>query len=88
MVKCGCDRGRHRDGGQLQGWLDMTEVSGWILRVINFSGEVLDSLNACNHFDTSQILTTAKILRYLQVVEGLKPSTCNICNLAPSPFCN
>ena len=46
------------------GWMtalkkpDVAEASGWILRVVNVSGEPLGSLDTYHHPDTGQILTT------------------------------
>ena len=38
----------------------VAEASGWILRVVDASGELLGSLDTYHHPDTGQILTTTK----------------------------
>jgi len=37
---------------------DVIDASGWTLRVVDVSGEPLDSLDICHHPGGSQILTT------------------------------
>jgi len=43
---------------------DVQETSGWILKVVDISGEPLSSLDTCHHSGAGQILTITDVPRF------------------------